>query len=115
MGLPFSFEVARLGEGGWERRMSDEAGKKSTEQYELRDTVCSRQSERLLKPAGCRSYLRRRLARVFPAIVEGFLEEAKKGSCVHLKLATELLGPVRKRASRRKGSVTKLLERLQED
>jgi hypothetical protein len=86
-----------------------------TEQYELRSTVGNRESERLLKPAGCRSYLRRRLARVFPAIVEGFLEEAKKGSCVHLKLATELLAPIRKRASRKKGSVTRLLEELQED
>jgi hypothetical protein len=52
---------------------------------------------------------------VFPAIVEGFLEEAKKGSCVHLKLATELLGPTRKRASRKKSSVTKLLEELRGD
>jgi hypothetical protein len=94
--------------------MGDEASN-TTEQYELRDTAGSRQTERLLKPAGCRSYLRRRLARVFPAIVEGFLEEAKKGSCVHLKLATELLGPVRKRASRKKSSVTRLLEELNGD
>lgn len=97
------------------QEISDTAEVNGTEQYELRDTTGNRQSERLLKPAGCRSYLRRRLARVFPAIVEGFLEEAKKGSCVHLKLATELLGPTRKRASRKKSSVTKLLEELRGD
>jgi hypothetical protein len=95
------------------QEISDTAEVNGTEQYELRDTTGNRQSERLLKPRG--SYLRRRLARVFPAIVEGFLEEAKKGSCVHLKLATELLGPTRKRASRKKSSVTKLLEELRGD
>jgi hypothetical protein len=92
--------------------MGEEVSRSCTELYESEDVVVSKQCQRLLKPAGCRSYLRRRLANAFPAIVDGFVEEAKKGSCVHLKLATELLGPTRKRASRKKSSVTNLLEEL---
>jgi hypothetical protein len=93
--------------------MGDETNAKSTDRYEsTEDAALDKLSQRLLKPAGCRGYLRRRLAKVFPEIVDGFLEEAKKGGCVHLKMATELLQPTRQRASRRKGSVAKLLEEL---
>jgi hypothetical protein len=71
-----------------------------------------RLEKQLLKPSGCRAYMRRRLAKAFPAIVSGFVEEAKKGSCIHVKLATQLLGPVRKGTTRRPNSVAKLLKEL---
>ena len=68
-----------------------------------------------MRPAECRSHMRRTLAREFEAIVEGFVEAAKKGSCPHVKLANELLKPVRKSPSRRKGSVVKHLEQMERD
>jgi hypothetical protein len=67
---------------------------------------------RMMLPAGCRAYMRRRLAKEFPEIVDGFLKEAKKGSCPHVKLATEFLKPVRKGTTRRKSAATKLLDDL---
>jgi hypothetical protein len=92
--------------------MGNEVEKNCTKRYETSKIVVDKQGQRLLKPAGCRSYLRRRLANVFPAIVDGFVEEAKKGSCVHLKMATELLQPIRQRTSRKKSTVAKLLAEL---
>jgi hypothetical protein len=65
-----------------------------------------------LRPAQCRAYMRRTLAREFPSIVQGFVEGAKKGSCQHVKLATELLEePARRRVRAQKGTVTQLLEK----
>ena len=72
--------------------------------------VETKQSKRLLQPAGCRSYMRKRLADEFGEIVSGFVEEAKKGSCTHVKLATELLKPTRKGTTRKKGTVRQLAE-----
>jgi len=69
-------------------------------------------AKRLMQPAGCRAYLRRRLAKEFEEIVDGFLKEAKKGSCPHVKLATEFLKPVRKGTPRRKSAATKMLDDL---
>ena len=45
--------------------------------------------------AGCRAYMRRRLVKEFPEIVQGFVEAAKTGSCAHVKLATELIRPAK--------------------
>ena len=74
------------------------------------DEARVKQSKRVMQPAGCRSYMRKRLADEFPRIVEGFVEEAKKGSCPHVKLATELLKPTRKGTTRRRGVLAKLLK-----
>ena len=52
--------------------------------------VCAKE-ERPLRPAQCRAYMRKTLAREFRGIVDGFVKSAKKGSCHHVKLATELL------------------------
>ena len=52
--------------------------------------------EKALKPAQCRAFMRRHLAEAFPKIVEGFVNEAEKGSCPHVKLASELLESKRK-------------------
>lgn len=70
-------------------------------------------TERYLRPGECRSHMRRTLAREFQGIVDGFVEAAKKGSCPHVKLATELLKPIRKGPSRKKGSVTRYVEHLE--
>ena len=67
---------------------------------------------RRLRPSECRSHMRRTLASEFQGIVDGFVEAAKKGSCPHVKLATELLKPIRKNPSRKKGSLTRVLEEL---
>jgi hypothetical protein len=73
-----------------------------------------RMQVRMMMPAGCRAYMRRTLAKEFPEIVKGFVEAAKAGSCPHVKLATELLKPLRKGPveSRKKGSVARLFEKL---
>jgi hypothetical protein len=68
-----------------------------------------------MRPGECRSHMRRTLAREFEGIVQGFVEAAKKGSCPHVKLANELLKPVRKSPSRRKGSVVKHLEQMERE
>ena len=64
-----------------------------------------------MRPARCRRFMQDRLAEAFPEIVQGFVESAKSGSCVHMKLAAELLA-FEKAPTRRKGSAVKLLERL---
>ncbi len=58
-----------------------------------------------LRPAQCRAYMRRALAKNFEGIVKGFIKGAESGSCPHVKLATELLESkpraVRPRSGRR--------------
>ncbi len=68
-----------------------------------------------MQPAGCRTYMRKRLATEFPEIVDGFVEEAKKGSCNHVKQAMEMLKPTRKGTPRRKGPMQRLLEELKSE
>jgi hypothetical protein len=67
---------------------------------------------RVVRPAGCRAYIRKELAKQFPEIVDGFVKEAKSGSVPHLRLATELLQPERKDAQRRKGETARMLDRM---
>lgn len=55
-------------------------------------------AERPLRPSQCRTFMRDQLAREFRGIVQGFVQEAKSGSCQHVKLATELLDSKRKAA-----------------
>jgi hypothetical protein len=82
----------------------------------LKDGVGGQGLERLekmvMRPGGCRTYMRKRLAREFPAIVDGFVEQAKTGSVPHLKLATELLKPVRQGTTRKKSEAVRLLDRM---
>jgi hypothetical protein len=68
-----------------------------------------------LRPSECRSHMRRTLAKEFQGIVDGFVEAAKKGSCPHVKLATELLKPIRKGPSRKKGTATRYWEQLDKE
>lgn len=74
-----------------------------------------------LTPARCRTHLRRELSREFENILKGFVEQAKTGSCQHLKLTTELLaiepGKKEKKEARSKrgpGPVTALLLKMQQ-
>jgi hypothetical protein len=68
-----------------------------------------------MRPSECRSHMRRTLAKEFQGIVDGFVAAAKKGSCPHVKLATELLKPMRTGPSRKKGTATKYLEMLERE
>ena len=68
-----------------------------------------------MRPSECRSHMRRTLAKEFQGIVDGFVAAAKKGSCPHVKLATELLKPIRTGPSRKKGTATKYWEMLQRE
>jgi len=68
--------------------------------------------EKPLRPRQCHKYLQKTLASEFKTIVAGFISEAHKGSCAHMKLAVELLEPAKDDASRRKGSAQRLLEEL---
>ncbi len=70
---------------------------------------------RFLNPENCRSHLRKELAREFPSIVEGFVEAAKKGGVPHVKLTAELLAPPPRAASRKMGTMEKLLRELGEE
>ena len=71
--------------------------------------------KKYMKPSECRSLMRRTLAKEFQAIVDGFIAAAKKGSCPHVKLATELMRADRKGAPRKKGTATKYWEMLQRE
>jgi hypothetical protein len=68
-------------------------------------------AKKRLKPSQCRPFMRSELAKQFPEILKGFVDEAKAGSCAHLKLTNELLqregGPAKK-----KGPTEKMLEEL---
>ena len=86
----------------------------SKELDQVKDAVGS-EKPKYMRPSECRSHLRRTLAREFQGIVDGFVEAAKKGSCPHIKLATELLKPIRKGTSRKKGTATKYWEMLQRE
>ncbi len=70
---------------------------------------------RYMRPGECRAHMRRILAKEFEEIVDGFVEAAKKGSCPHVKLATEFLKPIRKMPSRKKGTAMKYWEMLQQE
>jgi len=102
MGLPFCF-------GGLM------AGKTLEEELDRVKNTMGETKEKYMRPGECRSHMRRTLAREFEGIVEGFVAAAKKGSCPHVKLATELLKPMRKSPSRRKGSAMKYLEKMNEE
>ena len=70
--------------------------------------------EKPLRPRQCHKYLQKTLASQFKTIVAGFIGEATKGGCAHMKLAVELLEQTKDDASRRKGSAQRLLEELGE-
>jgi hypothetical protein len=69
------------------------------------------------RPKYCRTFTRAKVAEALPAIVEKFVEEAKKGSIAHAKMLANLGGldkgeiPERK-PRRRKSVVGRLLENL---
>jgi hypothetical protein len=68
-----------------------------------------------MRPNECRNLMRRTLQDEFQGIVDGFIKAAKEGSCPHVKLATELLRPIRKSPSRKKGTATRYWEMLQRE
>lgn len=69
--------------------------------------------EKPLRPAQCKRYVRRTLAEYLPVMLRGLVEGASKGSCQHIKLATELLWAQETAPERReKSSVTRMLEEL---
>jgi hypothetical protein len=70
--------------------------------------------EKPLRPKQCHKYLQKQLASEFRKIVGGFIEEARKGSCAHMKLAVELLESAKDEGRRQKGSAQRLLEQLGE-
>ena len=70
--------------------------------------------EKPLRPRQCHKYLQKTLASEFKTIVSGFISEARSGGCAHMKLAVELLEPVKDDGRRHKGSAQRLLEELGE-
>jgi len=70
--------------------------------------------EKPLRPRQCHKFLQKKLAAEFKPIVGGFIEEARKGGCAHMKLAVELLEPAKDEGRRKKGSAQRLLEELGE-
>jgi hypothetical protein len=100
-GLPFVF-------GG----KAEMTGSKEFEQV---SEIVGAGKAKYMRPSECRSHMRKTLAREYEEIVKGFIEAAKKGSCPHVKLATELLKPDRKGSTRKKGTATKYWEMLQKE
>jgi hypothetical protein len=70
--------------------------------------------ERALRPRQCAAYLRKRLAREFRTIVDGFVNEARNGGCAHMKLTAELLEQKKSERTAGKGTAQRLLEELGE-
>jgi hypothetical protein len=70
--------------------------------------------EKPLRPHQCRKHLRETVAAAYRDIVAGFVDQAKNGSCQHLKMATEVVeSPKRTRVGLRvKGPAERLLEEL---
>src|SRR5438309_264473 len=66
-----------------------------------------------LTPNQCRKYLRTTVAGAYPDIVAGFVREAKKGGCQHLKVATQVVQSNRrpKAVRREKSAATLMLEK----
>jgi hypothetical protein len=67
-----------------------------------------------LKPHQCRNHLRKTVAAAFREIVAGFVEEAKKGGCQHVKMATEVVESEKRvpKSLRPKSVTEQLLEDL---
>jgi hypothetical protein len=86
-----------------------------SDKMEQRNVGVGEGNKKYMKPSECRSLMRRTLAKEFQAIVDGFISAAKKGSCPHVKLATELMKSDRNGASRKKGTATKYWEMLQKE
>jgi len=91
------------------------AGKTQEEELDRGKNAVGETKAKYMRPGQCRSHMRRALAKEFEGIVDGFVAAAKKGSCPHVKLATELLKPTRKSPSRRKGSAMKYLEKINQE
>jgi hypothetical protein len=67
-----------------------------------------------LKPHQCRNHLRKTVAAAYRDIVAGFVEEAKKGGCQHLRMATEVVESQKRirESLRPKSAAEQLLEDL---
>jgi hypothetical protein len=93
-------------------RLGHGAGEASRSGKSLGKGSLGKAERQAMRPGACRAYIRRRLASEFAGIVDGFVKEAKSGSVPHLKLATELLKPVRKGTTRKKGETMRALDKL---
>lgn len=71
--------------------------------------------EKPLRPSQCRTHLRKTVAAAYRDIVAGFVDQAKGGSCQHLKMATEVVDSEKraKGGSRAKGPATAMLAELE--
>ena len=73
------------------------------------------------RPKQCRTFTRAKVAEALPAIVDRFVEEAKKGSIAHAKMLTTLGGldksemPATVQKRRGKSAVGKLLEKMMKE
>jgi hypothetical protein len=70
--------------------------------------------EKPLRPAQCRTHLRKTVAAAYRDIVKGFVDQAKSGSCQHLKMATDVVESAKRvgAGSRKKGPAELMLEEL---
>ena len=70
--------------------------------------------EKPLLPSQCRKHLRTTVAEAYRDIVQGFVTQAKSGSCQHLKMATEVVESNKRTPTgrRRKGSAERLLDAM---
>jgi len=70
-----------------------------------------RPKKKLRTPAQCRRLFQDRISGSIEAIVDGFVKEAKKGSCPHVKLTNELLeAAIEEKAARKKGPGERMVD-----
>jgi hypothetical protein len=73
--------------------------------------------EKPLRPGQCKKHLQKTVAAAYREIVAGFVEQAKGGSCQHLKMATEVLESAKRMrpGPRVKGPSELMLEELERE
>ena len=75
------------------------------------ESVVEGSKKKLRTPAQCRRHFQDRIAESIEEIVDGFVKEAKKGSCPHVKLTNEMLEEaIEEKAARKKGPGERMVD-----
>ena len=93
-------------------RKGVERGKALVEVEPVAEELVVEGPKRKLRTAAqCRRHFQERISESIEAIVDGFVKEAKKGSCPHVKLTNEMLeAAIEERAARKKGPGERMVD-----
>lgn len=108
--------MAARGKGAQGKGVQEKGAQgKASRREAVAERTAAGKAEPPLRPAQCRAYMRKALAREFRGIVDGFVESAKQGSCQHVKLATELMKGAERTPLRGRGKVEAFLRKLEKE